>query len=185
LEVNGVGFELAVPNSVSERVGRGADLLLWTHLLHKEDGPQLFGFLHRPERDLFRLLLKVNGVGPKLALQVISALDPDELIQVMAAEDWKRLTRIPGIGPKTARRLMIELKEKLTDRELQTVPAGGGAPVQPVLAEAYTALTNLGFTPEAIRVALKEFTPQDGEALGPGPTDLEDVIRKALVKLAP
>ena len=93
----------------------------------------------------------------------------------MAEEDWKRLTLIPGIGPKTARRLLIQLKEKLTDEELQFLPSSM-TPKDPVLAQAYNALQNLGFPTESIRIALKDISATD---------ELEEVIKKALTKLAP
>lgn len=183
LDVNGVGFEISVPLSAEPDGRKGSELLLWTHLHFKDDGLQLFGFNQKSERDLFRMLLKVTGIGPRLALQILSGIKPQELVQVMAAEDWKRLTLIPGIGPKTARRLLIELKEKLTDQELQFLPAGG-LPPQPVLTQAFAALTNLGFTPDAVRLALKEFSSAEGSG-GLGAADLEMIIKKALAKLAP
>ncbi len=179
LEVNGIGFDVVVPASTDNLPRRGEPLTLWTHLHFKEDGFQLFGFLQRTERDLFRLLLRVPGVGPRLAMQILSGIEPEELVQVMAAEDWKRLTLIPGIGPKTARRLLIELKERLTSQELQFIPSGA-VPALPVMSQAFAALTNLGFAPEAVRVALKEAAPNHE----PQPNDLEEIVKKALSLLA-
>ncbi len=182
LEVNGVGFDLAIPTSAVEITASNAELLVWTHLHFKDDGFQLYGFLSRTERDLFRLLLKVSGIGPKMAMQIISGIQPQELVSVMAAEDWKRLTLIPGIGPKTARRLLIELKERLTHQELQFISTSG-APVEPVLTQAFAALTNLGFAPEAVRVALKDLSPaQIGDL---SEITLEEIIKKGLARLAP
>ena len=154
LEVGGVGYEIAVPILADGFTATGSEVMLWTHLHFSQDGQHLYGFPQRHQRDLFRMLIKVSGVGPKVALQILSGLDPEELVQVMAAEDWKRLTRIPGIGPKTARRLLIELKEKLTEQELMFIPSG--APAEPIFNQAFSALCNLGFPPDAVRTKLKE-----------------------------
>jgi len=183
LDVGGIGFEVGVPLSAVPNQRKGAEILLWTHLLLRDDALQIFGFPERNERDLFRILLKVSGIGPRSALQILSGIKPSDLVQALAAEDWKRLTLIPGIGPKTARRLLIELKEKLTDRELQLIPSSAG-PTDPVLSQAFSALVNLGFGPEAVRVALKDFSTSAGEDQ-PVTESLEVIIRKALAKLAP
>jgi len=183
LDVGGIGFEIDIPLSAVPNQRKGAEILLWTHLLVRDDALQIFGFPGRNERDLFRILLKVTGIGPRSALQILSGIKPAELVQTLAAEDWKRLTLIPGIGPKTARRLLIELKEKLTDRELQLIPSSAG-PTDPVLSQAFSALVNLGFAPEAVRVALKDFSTSAADAQ-PVTEHLEVIIRKALAKLAP
>jgi holliday junction DNA helicase RuvA len=179
LEANGIGFEIAVPASTDSPARKGAEILLWTHLAQKDEGPQLFGFLVKSERDLFRLLIKVTGIGPKLAMQILSGIKPSELVQVMMHEDWKRLTLIPGIGPKTARRLLIELKEKLTARELQFIPSGG-ASAHPVYQQAFSALTNLGFAQDAVYRILKEIQERGEEQ-----ETLEEIIKTAIARLAP
>jgi len=183
LDVGGIGFEIEVPLSAVPSQRKGAEILLWTHLLVRDDALQIFGFAERNERDLFRVLLRVSGIGPRSALQILSGIKPAELVQTLTAEDWKRLTLIPGIGPKTARRLLIEMKEKLTDQELQFIPSGAG-PTDPVLSQAFSALVNLGFAPEAVRVALKDFS-KSADDDKPVTENLEVVIRKALTKLAP
>jgi Holliday junction DNA helicase RuvA len=99
----------------------------------------------------------------------------------MVSEDWKRLTRIPGIGPKTARRLLIELKEKLTEQELAFIPSGG-VPPEPVFNQAFSALSNLGFQPDNVRLALKEIS---AETKATGVPDLESILKRAIAKLAP
>ena len=176
LDVGGVGFDIVTPDHSRESFGsKGDEILLWTHLHFKEEGLALYGFVRRQERELFRLLIKVSGIGPRLAVQILSGIRPEELVRAMVDEDWKRLTLIPGIGPKTARRLLIELKEKLTDQELQFLPSDR-ALKDPVLVQAYNALLNLGFPSETVRVALKDLPASDG---------LEDVVKKALTKLAP
>lgn len=176
IEVNGVGFDLVTADQTGDSFGRaGSDALVYTHLHSREDGFALYGFKGRQERELFRLLIKVSGVGPRLAMQILAGIRPAELVQTLANEDWKRLTLIPGIGPKTARRLLIQLKEKLTDQELLYAPSGG-TPSDPVLSQAYRALQNLGIPAESIRQALKDLSPSDG---------LEEIVKKALAKLVP
>jgi len=176
LDVGGIGFDVLTPDHAPTGLSsKGNEVLLWTHLQLREDRLYIYGFERRQERELFRLLITVSGVGPRLAIQILSSIQPEELVRVMAEEDWKRLTLIPGIGPKTARRLLIQLKEKLTDEELQFLPSSM-TPKDPVLAQAYNALQNLGFPTESIRIALKDISTTD---------ELEEVIKKALTKLAP
>lgn len=182
LEVGGIGYEIAVPTSTEVFAALGSEVMLWTHLHFTQDGQHLYGFGQRTQRDLFRLLIKVSGIGPKMALSILSGIEPEELVQVMATEDWKRLTRIPGIGPKTARRLLIELKEKLTEQELLFIPSGG-VPPEPVFNQAFSALSNLGFAPDSVRTVLKEIAAEMGPA--GGNAELEPIIKKAITKLAP
>jgi Holliday junction DNA helicase RuvA len=178
LDVQGVGFELSIPQNEDPIGGNGTEVLLWTHLHFKDDGFQLFGFRQKSQRDMFRMLLKVTGIGPRLALQILSGLQPEELIRVLAVEDWKQLTLIPGIGPKTARRLLIELKEKLTDQELRSLPSEE-SPLDPVQKQAFTALTNLGFAPDVVRTTLQEIVRENDHP------ELEVLIKTGLKKLAP
>ncbi|TKJ42519.1 Holliday junction branch migration protein RuvA [candidate division LCP-89 bacterium B3_LCP] len=176
LEVNGIGYYLNTADQPGESFGViGKEVQVWTHLHLREDSQTLFGFPRKRQRELFRYLIKVNGVGPRLAIQILSGIQPEELIQVMADEDWKRLTLIPGIGPKTARRLLIQLKEKLTDQELLFSPTEK-MPTDPVLSQAFNALQNLGIPPESIRKVLKDQSPTES---------LEEIVKKALSKLAP
>lgn len=182
LDVGGIGFDVITPDHTHEifqsKGKKGVspldEIVLWTHLHVRDDGFSLYGFSQRQERELFRWLIKVSGVGPKMALHILSGMRPEELVQVLADEDWKRLTLIPGIGPKTARRLLIQLKEKLTDQELQ-LPPTASAPKDPILSQAYNALQNLGFPSESIRVALKDLPASDG---------LEKIVKDALARLA-
>jgi Holliday junction DNA helicase RuvA len=174
LDVGGIGYSIFIPDHAPEVSGsKGEEIHFWTHLHFREDSINLYGFVERRERELFLMLLKVNGVGPKLAMQILSGIKPDELIRAMAEEDWKRLTLIPGIGPKTARRLLIELKERLTDRELISIP-GDTVPQYTTLSQAYNALESLGFQTEQIRAAVKDI---------PASKTLEEIIKLALIKL--
>jgi len=174
LEVGGIGFKLTTPDSTCEKLRIDAVAQLWTHLIFREDNIGLYGFSSRRERELFLILLKVSGVGPRLAIQILSGIQPVELIRAMQNEDWKRLTLISGIGPKTAKRLLIELKEVLTSQELRLSPSGG-APTDPVLSQAFSALQSLGFEHDAIRNVLRDVSPDK---------ELETIIREALTKLS-
>ncbi|MFH1735681.1 MAG: Holliday junction branch migration protein RuvA, partial [bacterium] len=142
--------------------------------IFREDNIGLYGFSNREERELFLILIKVSGVGPRSAIQILSGIRPAELIKAMQNEDWKRLTLISGIGPKTAKRLLIELKEVLTSQELRFSPSGG-KPTEPVLSQAFSALQSLGFDNEGIRAVLRNVSPDE---------DLETIIRQALGKLS-
>ena len=164
LDVNGVGYLIQATPSVLGR--RGDELTVETYLHVREDALQLYGFGSAEERDLFVHLLSVSGVGPKVALAIVSGSPPAELRRAIALEDTARFEAIPGIGKKTAQRVVLELKEKLA--------AGVVAPVPRDLT-ARDALVELGYTvPDAER-ALAEVDPE----LSP-----EEQIREALKKAA-
>jgi Holliday junction DNA helicase RuvA len=169
VDVNGVAYELDVPmNTLYQLPATGAKVTLYTHLIVREDAHLLFGFATEEERVAFRQLLRVNGVGARTALAVLSGLSVQDLSHAVAAQDAARLTRIPGVGKKTAERLLLELKDKL---QAGAAEAGGGArpggrgdALNALLAlgynerEAANALSKLPAelaTPEAIRQALK------------------------------
>ncbi|MCX7672810.1 MAG: Holliday junction branch migration protein RuvA [Thiobacillaceae bacterium] len=174
IDVQGVGYEVDVPMSTFCNLpGTGQQVSLLTHLVVREDAQQLYGFLTARERDAFRLLIRISGVGPKLALAVLSGLSVDELAQAVARQDGSRLTRIPGVGKKTAERLLLELKGRLAD----ALPAApGAAPASSgVQAEVLEALLALGYTE-------REAAPAVGQ-LPPG-LSLEEAIRQALRLLA-
>lgn len=114
LNVNGVGYELEAPmTTFYDLPSVGESASLFVHMVVREDAQLLFGFSSRQQRELFRSLIKVNGVGPKVALAVLSTLSAKELLQCMANEDFKQLTKVPGIGMKTAQRLVVEMKDRL------------------------------------------------------------------------
>lgn len=173
LDVGGVGYEVDVPMSsfynlpaVGERVS------LVTHFVVREDAQQLFGFLTLKERAVFRELIRISGVGPKMALSVLSGMNADELAQCVALQDAARLTRVPGIGKKTAERLLLELKGKLAD----ALPsAGGGSASGGIAADALNALLALGYAEKEALPALKQL---------PENLSLEEAIRQALKSLA-
>lgn len=178
LDVNGVGYELDAPMSTFyDLPATGDRVTLYTHLVVREDAHLLYGFSRESQRQLFRNLLKVNGVGPRVALAVLSGLSEQELITCLAHEDIARLIKVPGIGRKTAERLVIELRDKV---DLAVAPVAGAArplsvPADPV-QEAISALIALGYKPvEASRAV--SGVPQTG-------LRSEDIIRAALKGLA-
>jgi len=174
VQVGGVGFRVYVPTPVLEQVdGVGRPVELLTHLHVRENELRLYGFLTEEERSLFELLLGVSGVGPKVALATLSTVSPDALREAVLREEPGILSRVPGIGPKTARAVIFHLKDRL-------VAAGAEAP--PLLtdedAEVIAALTALGFSLVEAQTALQHL-PRDEEM------SLEERVRRALAYLAP
>jgi Holliday junction DNA helicase RuvA len=151
LEVNGVGYEVETPMSTFCQLKNEQTITLWTHLTVREDAHLLYGFIDTDDKTLFRILLKVNGVGPKLALGILSSMSAAMLIQSIEMQDITTLTRIPGVGKKTAERLVIELRDRLqVFAGSQTTGAGQPqitlSAASPV-AEAEAALVSLGYKP--------------------------------------
>lgn len=175
VDVHGVGFQVLVSLHTFYRLpepGEAVRLLTYTHV--REDVLQLFGFGDPGERQLFLLLLGVAGVGPRLALNILSGMPAEELVEALDAGDVARLVSIPGVGRKTAERLVLELREKMSLYRART-----GAPARAVgmQAEAASALVNLGYRrPDAERAV------KAAEAGGAG--DLESLIREALRRLS-
>jgi Holliday junction DNA helicase RuvA len=142
VDVSGVGYDLLVPLSTFYGLGEpGAPVTLRVHTHVREDVIALFGFASRLEQDLFERLIAINGIGPKLALAVLSGIDPGDLVRAVRTQDVARLTRIPGIGKKTAERIGLELKDRLPQAAAPTGPAAGGD----LRADLLSALTNLGY----------------------------------------
>lgn len=147
LDVGGVGYEVEVPlSTLANLPENGARAVLFTHLVVREDAHILYGFLRARERDLFRRLIRVNGIGARIALAMLSTMGADELAGHITAGDVASLTRVPGIGKRTAERVVLELGERLTD--LGFAPESGvdtGAAVRGVEREAIAALQALGY----------------------------------------
>ncbi|HEX2796542.1 MAG TPA: Holliday junction branch migration protein RuvA [Immundisolibacter sp.] len=174
VDVGGVGYELDAPMSTFYRLPPvGEPVLLHTHLLVREDAQLLYGFASEGERTLFRQLLKVSGVGAKLALVILSGVAVDELLAIVADADAARLVRIPGIGRKTAERLILELREPLG--RMASMPASTLAPRGDALQDAASALEALGYKPTEARAALRDLAAEDQSS--------EDLIRAALKRL--
>lgn len=168
LDVNGIGYEIDTPLSTFCQLKPGQKVTLWTHLVVREDAQLLYGFSDSTDKALFRTLIKVNGVGPKLALSILSSMSSAMLIQAIDMQDVTTLTRIPGVGKKTAERLVIELRDRL--QSLSSSASGDGTSlahqfgitsVSPV-AEAEAALVSLGYKPleaqKAIAAVKSEFS---------------------------
>ncbi|MHB8252479.1 MAG: Holliday junction branch migration protein RuvA [Acidiferrobacter sp.] len=166
LEVQGVAYEVELPLSTFAELPASGDLILYTHLIVREDAHLLYGFLTRHRRAWFRMLLKVNGIGPRVALALLSGLSDDELWTCVQEGDIGRLTRAPGVGRKTAERLLIELRGKM--------PEGGKATLGP-REETVGALLTLGYNDREARAAVARAEKE----LGPAATG-EALIREAL-----
>jgi len=154
----GVGYEIDMPISAFVHLPVGADnVVIHTHQVVRDDGASLFGFMAETERDLFRQLLKINGIGPRLALVLLSSLPPDELVVCVETEDLARLTRVPGIGKKTAERLLLELRGKLIEfgSPAGTRPGSTTAAPQGARSEAEAALESLGYSSKDAQSMIK------------------------------
>jgi Holliday junction DNA helicase RuvA len=163
IDVNGVGYEIDVPMSTFFNLpGLGERVTLLTHFVVREDAQVLFGFLTAPERAAFRLLVKISGVGPRTALAILSGLSVGELAQAVTRQDSGRLVKVPGIGKKTAERLLLELKGKLgADLALPT-----STPVSDAQADIVQALVALGYNEREANAALKALPADVGVSDG-------------------
>ena len=172
VDVHGVGYELEAPMSTFYDLPEvGREVFLFTHYAQKEDSVSLYGFLRESERRLFRDVQKVSGIGAKIALAVLSGVSVDDFARLVQASDVTALTRIPGIGKKTAERMVVELRDRAADLAGGALATTTGLPGDP-LSEAITALQALGYKPaEAERMARKAATDGDDAAI---------IIRKAL-----
>ncbi|TPE55472.1 Holliday junction branch migration protein RuvA [Maribrevibacterium harenarium] len=176
VDVNGVGYELfASMNTIYEMPQVGGQVVLHTHLQVKEDGHTLFGFYTKDERALFRILIKVNGIGPKMALSILSSMNASELVEAVQESQVAALTKIPGVGKRTAERLVVELRDKLGAAAKQDL-FSPGVVVQKVQSdprqEAEAALIALGYKPQEAAKMIAAL-PKDS-------SDSETLIKLAL-----
>ena len=173
LDVNGVGYELDVPMSTFYNLpGAGEKTTLLTHFAVREDGHYLYGFLSESERFAFRQLLKISGIGARTALSVLSGLSVGDLAAAVARQEVGRLIKVPGIGKKTAERLLLELKGKLAET---TSVSLGGAVVADARDDILNALLALGYNDKEAAAALKQL---------PADVGTSDGIRQALKLLS-
>jgi holliday junction DNA helicase RuvA len=180
VDVHGVGYHIHVPLSTFydlPELGQPVSMNIHTHV--REDAIQLFGFRTSAEKEMFLLLNAVNGVGPKLALSILSGISPDELRQVVVQQDFARLKNIPGVGKKIAERVMLELRDKVKGKGKEKPE-----PLQPFAAgnafsDAFSALVNLGYRAAEAEKALTRARA----SLGENPS-LEDLLKHALKTLA-
>jgi len=182
LDVQGVGYEVFIPLSSYyglPNLGEGTSLSVHTHV--REDAIQLFGFLTSQEKDAFVLLTSVSGIGPKLALSILSALPVSDLVSAIQSEHVEKLTTVPGIGNKSASRLVLELKDKVGKLHPGLLSANDlprhGQDV--AFDDALSALVNLGYRPQDAKEALKQVRKSN-----PGPIVLQEMIRESLKELA-
>lgn len=174
VDVGGIGYELEAPMSTFFHLPAvGQEVSLLTHLVVREDAHVLYAFATESERRLFRSLIKVSGVGPKIALALLSGISVEAFSRCVVNEDITALTKVPGIGRKTAERLIIEMRDRLKDSD---TPASAGFVAVPAAAspesEAFGALVALGYRPAEATRLLK--------AAGPGTHSTEELIRRAL-----
>ncbi|MBI5189596.1 MAG: Holliday junction branch migration protein RuvA [Nitrospirae bacterium] len=182
VDVSGVGYEVHIPlSSFYEMPDEGGPVRLHIHTHVREDAITLFGFLTVKEKELFLALMGVTGIGPKLALNIISGLAMDKLVDAIARGDDRMLATVPGVGKKTAARLVLELKEKVAAMGYEEVsgPCRVGPGVNRQKEEAVSALVNLGYNRGVAEEAVKRVCAADGEE-----TSIEALIRDTLKMLA-
>jgi Holliday junction DNA helicase RuvA len=178
LDVQGIGYEIDAPMSTFYKLPEvGQEITLLTHFVVREDAHHLYGFYSREERMLFRTLLRVNGVGPRLSLTILSSIDPDEFVRCIVNNDTASLVRVPGVGKKTAERLIIEMRDKLTtwhlgeSKELNlNVAVTKGR--NHIIQDAISALVSLGYKPQEASRAVSK--------VDEGTLTSEEIIRRAL-----
>ncbi len=187
LDVSGVSYEVTIPVSTfydMEDAGATVSLRIYTYV--REDSLQLFGFRTARERELFLQLITVSGIGPKLAITMLSGMNADEIISAIRSNNLARLTSIPGVGKKTAERLVIELRDKVNnlsspvlDETIATGTSGGGAPSEDAVRDdTLSALVNLGYQRAAAEKALNAAMHEGGEF------SVEVLLRRSLRSLS-
>jgi len=173
VDVAGVGYRVAIPVSTFYRLGEpGSDVELRTYTHVREDTLALYGFLTGAEQDLFERLISVGGVGPRLAVNILSGIEVPDLVAALRTSDVSRLTRVPGVGKKTAERLIVELKDKMPVAVADETPAApsSGGPKEDLLS----ALVNLGYSRAEVERGVDRAVREDGSGR------FEDLLRRAL-----
>ena len=186
LDVNGVGYEVLVPGQLLSMLeGIGSRVKLYTYMQVREDAVVLFGFLTKDDLQMFRLLTGVSGVGPKAGLNILSTLGADDLRFAILADDVKRIAKTPGIGAKTAQKIILELKDKLDLQDVfekksasgQITPEAAAAAGSQVVQEAVEALVALGYGSTEALMAVRSVQPAED-------IDVETVLKEALKRMA-
>lgn len=177
VDVNGVGYDVFVPLSTFYGLGEaGAEIALRIHTHVREDALLLYGFATKLEQDLFEKLISVSGIGPKVALSVLSGIEPNDLITAIAHDDLARLTAIPGVGKKTSERIVLELKDRLPKATQLPERAAADAGATALRDDLISALLNLGYHRPLAEKAV--------DAAGKKASGFEDTLRQALRELA-
>ena len=171
LDVNGVGYELAIPFSTYEKIQNEKSATLYIHTIHKEDQFKLFGFYTKIEKDIFKSLINVSGIGPSIAISVLSGITPDRLIEAIKSQNPLLLTKIPGIGKAKAEKLVFELKRK--QAHLEKIAGYTGEP-QSKKSDAIDALVALGFDEKTSSRCVNEIIQDQGDI------GIEEIIKSAL-----
>jgi Holliday junction DNA helicase RuvA len=178
LDVNGVGYLVQASSRTLTAIGAvGGNVMLFTEMQVREDAITLFGFGSAAERDWFRLLTGVQGVGGRVALAILSVLDPNELTRAIAGGDKAMIARAQGVGPKLAQRIAMELKDKVGGLTLTPGKALGAAPATSTQSDALSALANLGFRPAEANAAVGAAIDELGDG-----ANLDALVRLALRK---
>jgi Holliday junction DNA helicase RuvA len=172
LEVGGVGYRVLVPLGALTQLDPGTPAFLFTHLHVREDAMILYGFPTRDERDTFEVLISATGVGPKLALAMLSVHSPGSLRRALVDDDLASLTLVPGVGKRTAQRLLVELKSRLDVPDFDLTE---GVAVPTARGEVRDALTGLGYSPDEVRDVVGQLSDEG---------KVEDLLREALKLLA-
>lgn len=185
LDVNGVGYEVLVPGQLLSMLeGIGQSLKLYTHMQVREDTVTLFGFLTRDDLQMFRMLISVNGVGPRAGLSILSALGADDLRFAVLADDAKWISKTPGIGAKTAQKIILELKDKLDLEEAfekklaaaENAPEISAAAGDDIIQDAVQALVALGYGSTEALKAVRSVKPAEN-------MNTEDILKEALKRM--
>lgn len=177
IEANGIGFQVNISLNTYSRLPNNEAVLLYTHLVVKEDGWQMYGFSDQEERRIFQLLISVSGVGPNTARVILSSLGSSEVESAILMENVGLLTAIKGIGAKTAQRLVIDLKDKIGKGVTTTISGNLSTGTVSNHAEAVSALEILGFNRIKVEKVVSAITKADSDL------NVEDIIKEALKKL--
>ena len=183
LEVGGITYEIQVPLSTLYQLPEiGQKLVLHTHFVVREDAQLLYGFYDAKDKAMFRALIRVNGVGPKLGLAILSGMEVDEFVRTVRNNDVATLVNMPGIGKKTAERLIVEMRDRLAEWEVTATvgtASGVGSGASAVTKDAETALVSLGYKPMQAAHAIAQVIKDK-----PGVANSEELIRLALKSMA-
>ena len=171
MDVNGVGYELAIPFSTYEKIQNEKFVTLHIHTIHKEDQLKLFGFYTKVEKDIFKSLINVSGIGPAIAISVLSGITPDRLIEAIKSQNPLLLTKIPGIGKSKAEKLVFELKRKV--QYLEKIAGYSGEP-HSTTSDAVDALVVLGFDEKISLKCVNDIVNEKGDI------GIEEIIKSAL-----
>jgi Holliday junction DNA helicase RuvA len=177
IDVNGVGYQVQVTQpALRQLAGSRAPVKLHTHMAVREDAITLYGFLHQSELEMFRILIGVSGIGPQIAMNLLSQIGIEEFALAILNEDEKSLTRITGIGPKSAKRLILELRDKMK-KISETLPHGESGTGSMAVHDAVSALVSLGFSENESRDAVS------AAARDPATSTVQALIKAALARL--